>query len=289
MDDRGTGCHAMTKTPIDRLRERLTKLSEKHRTALDAFERLVADPNAPFAELEATDAAVKKLSAERAHLMDDLRIAQFEEPDRFGPYRGRAGQRPIREVVLDITDELGVPVSPRLVSDYAVATLVMSIPPTRFGGLRRDEERAYRRDPHARPAWVAPAINAAGLTAIPRLIVSSAWEPERRLIAARTLRVNHLKVLLALVHKLADADDRVKKALSTMIGRFATWLPAGTKLDIEDVATKTKAELASIEPQDNEQRSAAARELMKLVPVFQLWGRPGILEGGEVDRTRAIR
>jgi hypothetical protein len=278
----------MSKTPTDRLRERLAKLSEKHRAALDTFERLVADPNAPFAELEAADASVKKLAAERAHLMEELRLAQFEEPERFGPYRGRAGQRPMREVVLDITDELGVAVSPRVVSDYAVATLGMSIPPTRFGSLRRDEERAYKRDPHSRPAWVVPAINAAGLTAIPRLIASSAWEPERRLIAARTLRVNHLKVLLALINKAADADDRVKKALSTMIGRFATWLPTGTKLDLEDVATKTKAELASIEPQDDERRGAAARELMKLPALFQLWGRPGMLEGGDANKTRAI-
>jgi hypothetical protein len=288
MDARGTGNDAMTKTPIDRLRERLTKLSEKYRAALDAFEHLVADPNAPFAELEAADATVKKLSAARAHLMEDVRLAQFEDPDRFGPYRGRAGQRPMREVVLDIADELGVPVSPRLISDYVVATLGMSVPPTRFGSLRRDEERAYMRDPHARPAWVGPAINAAGLTAIPRLIVSSAWEPERRLIAARTLRVNHLKVLLALVNKAADTDDRVKKALFAMIGRFATWLPGGTKVDLEDVATKTRAELANIEPQDSEQRGAAARELMKLAPVFQVWGLPGMLEGGEVNRVRAI-
>jgi hypothetical protein len=289
MDIRGIGGYTVSKTPIDRLRERLAKLSVKHRAELDAFERLVADSTAPFAELEEADASVKKLAAERAHLMEELRLAQFEEPERFGPYRGRAGQRPVREVVLDLTDELGVAVSPRLVSDYAVATLGLSIPPTRFGSLRRDEERAYTRDPHARPAWVVPAINAVGLTAIPRLIASSAWEPERRLIAARTLRVNHLKVLLALVNKAADADDRVKKALSTMIGRFATWLPAGTKLDLEDVATKTRAELTSIEAQDYEQRGAAARELMKLATVFQLWGRPGMLEGGEANRTRAIR
>lgn len=278
----------MNKTPVDRLRQRLTKLSEKHRTALDVFERLVVNPNVPFAELEAADAAVKKLSAEHARFMEDLRLSQFEEPDRFGPYRSRAGQRPMREVVLDIIDELGVPVSPRLVSDYGAATVGVSVPPTRFGSLRRDEERAYKRDPQARPAWVAPAINAAGLTAIPRLIASSAWEPERRLIAARTLRVNYLKVLLALVNKAVDADNRVKRALTTMIGRFATWLPAGTKLDFEVVATKTRAELASIEPQDSEQRSAAARELMKLAPLFQLWGRPGMLEGGGASRTRVI-
>jgi hypothetical protein len=280
--------YPMSKTPTDRLRARLAKLAEKYREALDAFERLVADPNAAFAELEAADTNVKKLAAERARLMDDLRLAQFEEPHRFGPYRGRAGQRPIREAVLDIADELGVPVSPRLVSDYAVATFGMSIPPTRYGSLRRDEERAYKRDPRGRPAWVVPAINATGLTAIPRLIGSSAWEPERRLIAARTLRVNHLKVLLALIGKASDADERVKKPLTTMIGRFATWLPAGTKFDFEDVATKTRAELASIEPEDEKQRRAAAAELTKLPTIFQLWGRPGMLEGGEANRTRAI-
>jgi len=185
---------AMSKAPNDRLRQRLAKISEQHRSALDSFDRLLTNPKTPFAELEAADAEVKKLAENRAHLMEDLRLAQFEEPDRFGAYRGRFGQRPIREVILDMTDELGVPVSPGLVSDYAVATVGLNIPPTRFGSLRRDEERAYQRDPYARPAWLTPAINAAGLAAIPRLFASSAWEPERRLIAARTLRVNHLKV-----------------------------------------------------------------------------------------------
>jgi len=278
----------MSRAPSDRLRQRLAKISEQHRSALDSFERLLANPNASFAELDAADAAVKKLSAGRTHLMEDLRLAQFEEPDRFGVYRGRAGQRPMREVVLDMADELGVPVSPRLISDYAVATLGLSIPPTRFGSLRRDEERAYQRDAHARPAWLTPAINAAGLAAIPRLIASSAWEPERRLIAARTLRVNHLKALLALLKKSSTADERVRSALVTPIGRFATWLPVGAKLNLDEVAEKANAELASIEQEDKERRIAAARELMKLTPAFQLWGRPGLIEGGEMSRARAI-
>jgi len=280
---------AMSRAPKDRLRQRLGKISEQHRSALESFERLLTNSNASFAELEAADTAVKKISADRTRLMEDLRLAQFEEPDRFGVYRGRAGQRPIREVVLDMTDELGVPVSPRLISDYAVATLGLSIPPTRFGSLRRDEERAYQRDPYARPAWLTPAINAAGLAAIPRLITSSAWEPARRLIAARTLRVNHLRVLLALLKKSTIADERVKKALMTPILRFATWLPVGTKLDLDEVAEKTNAELASIEQEDMEQRIAAAHELMKLTPAFQLWGRPSMIEGGEASRARAIK
>ena len=278
----------MSKAPSDRLRQRLAKISEQHRSALDSFERLLANPKASFAELDAADAAVKKLSADRTHLMEDLRLAQFEEPDRFGVYRGRAGQRPMREIILDVVDELGVPASPRLISDYALATLGLSIPPTRFGSLRRDEERAYQRDAHARPAWLTPAINAAGLAAIPRLIASSAWEPERRLIAARTLRVNHLKALLALLKKSSTADERVRSALVTPIGRFATWLPVGAKLNLDEVVEKANAELASIEQEDREQRIAAARELMKLTPAFQLWGRPGLIEGGEMTRARAI-
>src|ERR1017187_1301333 len=146
MDYRGIpGAPRMSKIPNDRLRAKLGKVSEKHRAALDIFERLIADPKAPFAELEAADSSVKKLAAERAHLMEDFRLAQFEDPERFGPYRSRAGQRPMRELVLDITDELGVAISPRIVSDYAVATLETSIPPTRFGSLRRDEERSEER------------------------------------------------------------------------------------------------------------------------------------------------
>ncbi len=95
--------------------------------------------------------------------MHELRVAQFELPERFGAYRARAGQRPMREQVLDILDELGVPNSPRVISEYALACLGIELPIAKFASLRRDEERGFRKDPLSKPAWVRARFEHGGL------------------------------------------------------------------------------------------------------------------------------
>src|SRR3712207_4023754 len=114
----------------------------------------------------------------------------------FSPRAFSGGRRSMRELVLNVLEEIGVPAAPRTVSEFA-ACFNLSLPITRFSSLRRDEERAFRKDPLSRPAWVTPAINAQGLTAIPRIVTSSAWEDDRRVIGARTPHVSHLRTLLA--------------------------------------------------------------------------------------------
>src|SRR5438552_1430149 len=89
--------------------------------------------------------------------------------------------------------------------------------------LNRAPPRASRKDPGSRPAWVVPALNLVGFTAMPRLVASSVWEPERRLIGPRTLRVNYLKTLLALLRKLTileRADPQAESALAAMVYRY---------------------------------------------------------------------
>jgi hypothetical protein len=255
---------------------------------LDTFARLIADPSAQFTAVDTADLRIKKLSAERAFLMEELRLAEFETPDKFGEYLSRTAQRPTREIVLDVLDELKVPVPPRVISEYCMATLNLGVPATRFGSLRRDEERAYARDSYARPAWVVPGVNSVGLSPIPRLVASSAWEPECRIIAARTLRVNHLKVLLALIQKANQTNGTSNERLLALTLRFAAWIPAENKT-LDAISAAARSELSLLEPDDLQQRKASAEQLARLPVQFQLWGRPGLLEGGKAENNRAIR
>ena len=233
------------------------------------------------------DTQVKRLGAERTRLIEELRLAQFEAPERFGLYRPRAGQRPMREQILDLVDELAVPVMPRTIFDYALATLNLSLPAERFASLRRDEERAYERDPHSRPAWVVPAINILGLVAMPRLIASSAWEPERRLIGSRTLRVNHLKVLLVFLKKRVSLDETSdeNKRLTTLIYRSVAGVAPSGRNDFKNLQAAIETELGLIEADDAADRRKAADELQQLPLKFQLWGQPFLLEGGGMRRA----
>src|SRR3954447_18969224 len=118
----------MKTSRADKIRARLVQISEKYREALAQANQIVADASASFAAIEEADARVKRLSAERTRLMEEFRLTQYQAPERFGPYRQRAGQRPMREQILDLVDELGVPVQPRIVFDYALATLNLSLP-----------------------------------------------------------------------------------------------------------------------------------------------------------------
>jgi hypothetical protein len=62
------------------------------------------------------------------------------------------------QAVLDILDELGVPAAPRVISEIAVSNYGRPLPASRFASLRRDEERACRKDPLSRPTWVVPTF-----------------------------------------------------------------------------------------------------------------------------------
>jgi hypothetical protein len=225
--------------------------------------------------------------------MHELRVAQLESNEKLSTYRSRAGQRPMREQVLDILDELGVPNSPRVISEYATACFGLELPISRFASLRRDEERAFRKDPQSKPAWVVPALNMSGFAPIPRLVANSVWPLERRLIGPRTLRVNHLVTLLALLKRVASLGDE-KDPIPATLGsgkthlllaialRFARSVPGtwalGGDSDLGTIRAATEAELQSIAPDDETERKHAAEKLAKLPTERQIWGLPPVVK-----------
>jgi hypothetical protein len=265
---------------VEQVRKRLAASIEKHRSALRAFEELLKDPNPAAGNIDRAQRELKRLAAEHAHLLAEWRLATASE--RLGGHAGLAGQRPLREQVLDVLEEIGVPASPRVISEVAAARYGCPLPVARFASLRRDEERAWRKDPLSRPAWVVPALSAQGLTAIPRIVASSAWPPERRLIGARTLRTNHLLTLLALLKacdRAAHADDtRALEHLRTIVISFAQTVPGalepGAMPDHDRIRKASELELGHIELLDLKERQAAAARLKRLPELQQLWGQP---------------
>jgi hypothetical protein len=204
---------------------------------------------------------------------------------------GSIGRRPLRELVLDILDERGVPALPRVIGVVAVARYGKTLPVSRFASLRRDEERAYRKDP-SRPAWVVPALSLRGLTAIPRIVTSSSWPPGRRLIGSRTLRANHLRTLIALLAASERAhsggDTGAARQLEPLIANFAQTLPGASELGparhYDCIRKAAEIELGYIERLDLEERDAAARRVKRLPELYQLWGQPTVIEGRGVSR-----
>jgi len=164
-----------------------------------------------------------------------------------------------------------------------------------FASLRRDEERAYRNNPTARPAWIVPALNCASLTPIARIVANSAWKPEQRLIGTRTLRVNYLCMLQALLSFRQRAegaqDGPTAGPLAALIRQYAETVPGaldrGNDLEYQRIDAAVEAELRHIEPVDRRERAAVARKLADLPETYRLWGRPAALEGGALERNQA--
>ena len=290
----------MATTTEARARDRLSKAVARQHELLAQLDRLVQDPKTSSAEIERTQRQLARCAAEQSRLVADLRLAQSTARAAgnatLRAVSSLAGQRPMREEVLDLLDEIGVPSFPRAISDFALACYGRSLPPERFASLRRDEERAYRKDSTSRPAWVVPAINALGLCAIPRIVASSAWEPERRIVGARSLRTNHIMTLLSLLdfraHIAAQDFQQVPKELGTLIARYAETVAGATErgdgLDYDQVRTAAEAELARIQPIDSDERFAAAAAVRALPNAYyQLWGRPATIEGEVQERTRS--
>jgi hypothetical protein len=270
-----------------RLKSRLATLVKKQQAALAELGELIANPASSSTTINESHATVARLNAQQQRIVQELKLSELEGPERYGSYNARSGQRPIREVVLDILDELGVPSSPGTLSECGAVWSGMSIPAGRFASIRRDEHSAYRRDPLARPVWLVPALNAYGFRAIPRLIASSAWEPERRLIGPRTLRVNHVKTVLALLRRLAALNQagasENSERLSELLQRYARSVPGalinGGDINPGQIRQAADAELVAIESLDFADRKNAAVELMKLPAYTQLWGLPAVIEG----------
>ena len=281
---------------MHKLRTKLAAQVTTTRTALEAFEAMVQNPDINADELDELQRQITRMVANQARLVTQLQLTEPEssagKTRQTGAARpvvdGIRGQRPMRELVLDVLTELDVPAQPRLVSEIAGIRFGLPLQVERFASLRRDEERAYFSNPTARPAWVVPAINSPGLHAYARIVTSSTWPVEKRIIGSLSLRANHLRTILSLVQmweRLTDSPASPSAvSLAAIIARFASTVPGalehGALTDARQVLVATQHELDAIDAPDLQEREEAARQLRKLSEPYQLWGRPEAIEGG---------
>jgi hypothetical protein len=276
-----------------RIRRRIAAVVDEQRSALKRLEELLATPDAQPAAIAETQQALNRLTAEHTRLLTEWRLATAQVREDQPAY-SRAGGRPLRERVLDVLDEIGVPAPPRVVSEVATLSYGMTLPASRLASLRRDEERAYRKDALSRPAWVVPALTVHSLTAIPRIIATSTWPLERRLIGARTLRANHLRTVISLLDALRRtgdrADERTIAHFESVLVSFAQSvsgaLQAGARPEHERIRAAVEAELGHIEPLDVEERKVAAKRFEKLPETNQLWGQPALIHSRSAAKAR---
>ncbi|WP_154235108.1 hypothetical protein [Burkholderia pseudomallei] len=273
------------KTLESNLKQQLQLVVADQQNLLGDFNSaLITGDSAKQAEIEPR---LRKLQAKMQRLSEELRFIQIEQNAAVPRTRARMNGKTVREIALDAIDEIGVPAAPSTISDFSRATTGIGVPAARFASLRRDEERAARRDLLSRPAWLTPALSTERLTALPRLFTSSAWEIERRLVGARSARVNHLHTTLAFLdrfERLREAGASEASAMENLVIRFARGIPGatatGTAIDGARVRDVVQRELEAIGPADLQERLEAAERLTKHRDQEKLWGLPPIIEGG---------
>lgn len=267
----------------EQLKQRLSDVIGRQQALLSEFNSaLNAGDNNRQSDIESE---LRKLSTEQQRLTTELRYSQL---GRVAAPRVRLREtgKTGRELILDALDEIGAPVSPSTISEFSQATTGIGIPATRFASLRRDDERAARRDISSRPAWLVPALSTARLNALPRLITSSAWDFERRLVGARSTRVNHLRITLAFLNRYErqqHVSSTQNPALEHLVLRYARGIPGasatGLALDPDRIRKAANVELEAIESEDLRERKDAAIRLAKYGDLQKLFGLPALIDG----------
>jgi hypothetical protein len=229
------------------------------------------DTEVPVAELVAQATMLGRLDQQREELIGQLRRTAS------AGRRATAPGPPIREVVLAALDELGWPQNARFLEEYLWARHQLQLDSRAFASLRRDELRAWRRSPGARPSYIVPALNPDG-TANPHWLTSSAWDLPRRVIAAaETERLFDLQKILALNVRGSRGP------LGTLLERYVTQVLAiepppvsasvtATRAWRTHVRSHTAALIEEIRDRDDEARAAAAAGLAELPEHDRTWG-----------------
>ncbi|MBK1840271.1 hypothetical protein JHL17_22975 [Azospirillum sp. YIM B02556] len=269
--------------------ERLARNASRSQAAYAELTKALAAGNT--AARERAQEKIAELTAEYQRLTEALRFSELEAREIATP-RARKPGKPLRELALDALDDLGVPAAPALIADLAAALTGVRPSPSRFASLRRDEENAARRNIAARPAWVVPAISAQQLTAIPRLLSSSSWDLERRIIGARSIRTDNLRIAISLAGRLAhlrEVGAGEAKLVERLLFPFARSIPGsidyGKPIDPARTVDAAQAELMLIEAPDLEERREAAAKLAASGPQIRLWGRPVVIDTAVAERS----
>jgi len=188
----------------------------------------------------------------------------------------------MRDQVIRIAMAIGVPVHPKLVVDSSGPLLGCKISAPQLSALlTHGEAAAYASNSLQHSLWICPSLTTMTFLPLPQLITVSAWPLEQRLVGARTLRVIHLKTLLAFVSMVRGcrfSDDTPEgNFLSTFLRRYAETVTGasepGKGNDLSQIRSAADEELQCIEPDDIQERVKAAEKLKVLSEEVRYWGQ----------------
>jgi hypothetical protein len=238
------------------------------------------DDAVPVADLVAQVSVLERLDDRRDGLISELRRKASADirADRTRP--------PIREVVLEVLEELRWPQNAKFVEEFLWAKRQLQLDSRAIAPLRRDERRAWERAPEAREAYIAPALNPDG-SANPRWITKSSWPLTRRIVASpRTERLLDLQTIYSLAGRPGSADGYLRGPrgpVDALLERYAKEIlgtdppPVSTSAD-EIRAWRTGVRehvehlIGEVRGEDEPVRKQIASQLADLPERDRIWG-----------------
>lgn len=244
----------------------------------------VRDGRVPAADLVAQATVLERLDGQRDKLIDQLRRTASAD------IRATRTSPPIREMVLDILEELRWPQNSGFLQEYLWAKRQLHLGSRAFAPLRRDERLAWQRAPDARDAYIVPALNPDGSTN-PRWLARSDWPlPRRIVVSTQTERLFDLQKIYSLAGRPGDPDAFSRGArgpLDALLEKYAMEiletepLPVSASADEarewrDRVREHARGRISELRRQDEPEREEIARQLEKLPDHARLWGQdPG--------------
>lgn len=185
-----------------------------------------------------------------------------------------------RQVTITSLNEIGVPVAPRAIAEYARARFDTEIDYRALASLRRDERRAWGSPRSHRPTYIVPALEGRRFLPMRGKLALSIWPLELRLIGPWSERVDYLHATGNLARQLAwlqRSDPTSAQRFTKVVAQHAATIPGAIGPDeqpnLPRIEEATRAEIAVIEERDREWRGeAAARARKQLSEEEQLWG-----------------
>jgi hypothetical protein len=188
----------------------------------------------------------------------------------------------IRAVAISAVNEIGVPISPRAVSEYAWARFGTKIDHRALPSLRRDEWRAWSSPRTARAVYLVPALDGNRFFAVRGKVTLSDWILDRRIIGPWSERTDHLNATIQLSRQLEwlsrvepSSADRLRSLVAIYAATVRGAVFSHEPLDPKKVEEAANAELDVIGRQDTEWRAEAAKRARGFLNEEQtLWGAP---------------
>jgi hypothetical protein len=251
------------------------------RDQLDALESNLegASPRKLDQSIEAADEIVRKLKALRETATSFS--AAHREGETTHPVAPATGKLQKREYVVLALEELGLPVSPAIISTFIKQRWGADVQATQFASIRKGDERAWSRGRRARPL-IVPALSANNLAPRQRLCALSVWSAELRVVGTLSERVDGLRLFLIAAERMKMKSGDAWHTVFNRIAADFHFTRAG--VDAEGMKMAAKIALEGIADDDATERKAAAERLVRLPERIQLFGRPlgfDVLAGGK--------